>query len=281
MYFPTGALRQQAHSSFVVGYSRVRRRQSVRIGDATNHGTYYVIHRKPMSPAPPEVTVGEQLGRRKREAGQRREGRADAQVRRVREERGVPGKRRSGARFLGKTAGEYGGIVDAKHPVLRFPTENYRVWHGRNLRQRPVAMRPERFAEGSWPMEQPIDNQVGNRRFGICRSAIGKGRLFVCGFDLTSRMESSAARQLLHRFMATSIRAIPTENRRRSGYARQAFRTTHRAKQAVRREVSMVDSEIRSIRGHAGGCDRTTSGRHDPNKPVDYPIALVLELPKA
>lgn len=101
-----------------------------------------------------------------------------------------------------------GILCDPKHPALaEFPTEFHANWQWWHIIHGAGALRLDGLPRGMEPIVRVIDDWVTARPLGLVIEArAGKGRIVVCGFDLTRDLSSDAVsrqmRQSLLRYMA-------------------------------------------------------------------------------
>jgi beta-galactosidase len=89
--------------------------------------------------------------------------------------------------------------IDDKHPALAgFPTSSHFDWQWSELVNGARAMNLDRLPRALQPIVQPIDDWNRNYKLGaLFEARVGRGRLVVSAFDLTSRLEARpVARQL-------------------------------------------------------------------------------------
>ena len=92
-----------------------------------------------------------------------------------------------------------GLLLDPKHPLFtQFPTGFYSDWQWYELMQRSRLFILDETPAAYRPTLQVIDNFERNHKLGVIFEGLaGKGRLLVCGIDLTAMPQEPAARQLL------------------------------------------------------------------------------------
>ena len=99
-----------------------------------------------------------------------------------------------------------GILCDPKHPALaEFPTDYYSNWQWWYLIHQAGALRLDGLPKNFEPIVRVIDDWVTARPLGLVIEAkIGKGKIIVCGFDLTGDLSdpvSQQMRQSLLRYM--------------------------------------------------------------------------------
>ncbi len=99
--------------------------------------------------------------------------------------------------FPGQGKNTIGLVVRDKHPIFRqFPTDHHSDWQWQAIYQNARAFYINDYPESLKPMAQPIDDFHRNNKLGaIFEIKVGKGKLLVCGFDLTDE-KNPVARQL-------------------------------------------------------------------------------------
>jgi hypothetical protein len=101
-----------------------------------------------------------------------------------------------------------GILCDPKHPALAdFPTDFHGDWQWWHLLHRAGALRLDAMPENMEPIVRLIDDWATARPLGLVIEArVGRGKIVVCGFDLTGDMSGDPAgrqmRQSLLRYMA-------------------------------------------------------------------------------
>ena len=94
-----------------------------------------------------------------------------------------------------------GILCDPQHRALKhFPTEYHSNWQWWDAMTHSDVVILDNFSAMIKPIVRVIDDWVTNRSLGlIFESKIGKGKLLICGVDLTNRMnQRPEARQLLY-----------------------------------------------------------------------------------
>ncbi len=109
-----------------------------------------------------------------------------------------------------------GIVCDPKHPALaEFPTDNHSNWQWWYLIHRAGALRLDLLPRGVEPVVRVIDDWVTARPLGlILEGRVGKGKIIVCGFDLTRDADDPVSRQMrtsLLAYMASGMFAPKTE----------------------------------------------------------------------
>jgi hypothetical protein len=109
-----------------------------------------------------------------------------------------------------------GILCDPKHPALAgFPTEFHSNWQWWYLIHRAGALRLDLLPRGLEPIVRVIDDWFTARPLGlVVEGQIGKGKLVVCGFDLTRDSDDPVSRQMrasLLDYMASKKFAPKTE----------------------------------------------------------------------
>jgi hypothetical protein len=92
-----------------------------------------------------------------------------------------------------------GILCDPEHPVFNsFPTDYYTNWQWWELLRDTRSARLNKTSKGYTPIVQVIDHPVRNDKLGgLMETKVGKGKLFVCTFDILSDPENRfVARQL-------------------------------------------------------------------------------------
>lgn len=91
-----------------------------------------------------------------------------------------------------------GILCDPGHPALRqFPTEGYSTWQWWYLIHRAGALRLDLLPVGTSPIVRLIDDWFTARPLGlVVEGRVGKGKLVVCGFDLTEDADDPVSRQM-------------------------------------------------------------------------------------
>jgi len=91
-----------------------------------------------------------------------------------------------------------GILCDPKHPALaEFPTDFYSNWQWWYLIHRAGALRLDGLPKGTEPVVRLIDDWVTARPLALVVEAkIGKGKIIVCGFDLTGDLNDPVSRQV-------------------------------------------------------------------------------------
>jgi hypothetical protein len=109
-----------------------------------------------------------------------------------------------------------GILCDPAHPALaEFPTDYYSNWQWWYVIHRAGALRLDLLPRGLAPIVRVIDDWVTARPLAlVIEGKVGRGKIVVCGFDLTERAEDPVSRQmrrsLLH-YMASDDFAPSTE----------------------------------------------------------------------
>jgi len=91
-----------------------------------------------------------------------------------------------------------GILCDPKHPALAgFPTDFHSNWQWWYLIHRAGALRLDGLPKDVQPIVRVIDDWVTARPLGLVIEAkVGKGRIIVCGFDLTGDLNDPVSRQM-------------------------------------------------------------------------------------
>ena len=91
-----------------------------------------------------------------------------------------------------------GILCDPKHPALaQFPTESHSNWQWWYLVCRAGALRLDLLPPGTEPLVRIIDDWFTARPLGlIVEGRVGRGKLVVCGFDLTRDSDDPVSRQM-------------------------------------------------------------------------------------
>ncbi|WP_162845369.1 sugar-binding domain-containing protein [Labilibaculum antarcticum] len=101
--------------------------------------------------------------------------------------------------FPGQSIETLGLIVQDKHPAFAdFPTENYNDWQWWNICKGAHGFALDSFPEDYKSIAQPVGDFHYNHKLGsIFELKYGKGKLLVCGYDLSeSRTQFPEVRQL-------------------------------------------------------------------------------------
>lgn len=101
-----------------------------------------------------------------------------------------------------------GILCDPKHPALaQFPTDSHSNWQWWYLIHRAGALRLDLLPRGVEPIVRVIDDWFTARPLGlIVEGKVGRGKVIVCGFDLTRDADDPVSRQMrasLLRYMAS------------------------------------------------------------------------------
>ncbi len=99
--------------------------------------------------------------------------------------------------FPGQGKNSIGLLVDDKHPLFsRFPTDMHSDWQWQHIYKDARAFFINDVPESYKPMVQPVDDFHRNNKLGaIFEWKAGKGKLLVCGFDISDD-NNPVARQL-------------------------------------------------------------------------------------
>jgi hypothetical protein len=91
-----------------------------------------------------------------------------------------------------------GLLCDPKHPALaEFPTDFHANWQWWYLIHRAGALRLDGLSQNLDPVVRVIDDWVTARPLGLILEAqVTKGRMVVCGFDLTGNLSDPVSRQM-------------------------------------------------------------------------------------
>ena len=109
-----------------------------------------------------------------------------------------------------------GILCDPKHPALaEFPTEFHSNWQWWYLVHRAGALRLDLLPRGVEPIVRVIDDWFTARPLGlVVEGKVGKGKVIVCGFDLTRDADDPVSKQMrasLLAYMASKKFAPKTE----------------------------------------------------------------------
>jgi hypothetical protein len=91
-----------------------------------------------------------------------------------------------------------GILCDPGHPALRqFPTQGYSTWQWWYLIHRAGALRLDQLPAGTQPIVRIIDDWFTARPLGlVVEGRVGKGKILICGFDLTQDADDPVSRQM-------------------------------------------------------------------------------------
>lgn len=102
--------------------------------------------------------------------------------------------------FPGQGINTIGMLLRNSHPaLLHFPTDSHSDWQWQSIYKGARGFIINNFPADFRPIAQPIDDFHRNNKLGaIMEMSVGKGRLMVCGFDIsdTASDRSPAAEQL-------------------------------------------------------------------------------------
>jgi hypothetical protein len=91
-----------------------------------------------------------------------------------------------------------GILCDPKHPALsEFPTDSHSNWQWWYLVHRAGALRLDLLPRETKPVVRIIDDWVTARPLGlVVEGKVGKGKIVICGFDLTRNSDDPVSRQM-------------------------------------------------------------------------------------
>lgn len=97
-----------------------------------------------------------------------------------------------------------GLLCDPKHPLFAgFPTEMHSNWQWYSLMEHSHVFNLDNTPAGYLPLVQVIDNFARNQKLGVVfETRVGKGRLLVCGFDMSNQAKSPSNQQFLRSLYA-------------------------------------------------------------------------------
>jgi hypothetical protein len=91
-----------------------------------------------------------------------------------------------------------GILCDPRHPALAgFPTDSHSNWQWWYLIHRAGALRLDLLPKGLEPIVRVIDDWFTARPLGlVAEGRVGRGRIVICGFDLTCDADDPVSRQM-------------------------------------------------------------------------------------
>lgn len=105
------------------------------------------------------------------------------------------------AGWWGDRFSSLGIVCDPAHPALAdFPNDGHSDWQWHELLDGATTFDLTAAGQGWQPIVQPVPDFHYNRLLGqVFETRVGKGRLLVCGYDLTTHLsDRPAARQMRH-----------------------------------------------------------------------------------
>lgn len=110
--------------------------------------------------------------------------------------------------FPGQGKNTIGMILQDKHPVFEsFPTQSHSDWQWQSVSKGARAFYINDFPESYKPMAQPVDDfHRNNKLASIFELKVGKGKLLICGFDLSDTLNLPAQhlKQSLFNYMEST-----------------------------------------------------------------------------
>jgi hypothetical protein len=176
-----------------------------------------------------------------------------------------------------------GILCNPKHPLFaEFPTESHSTWQWWDIISNSRAMVLDSLPGDVRPLVQVIDDWNTNRKLGLVFEArVARGKLFVCGIDLTSDVEKRpVARQLLRSLLLyVSGAAFQPQATVDLSLIRRLFRQPTIMDEA---KFVRVDSEVRGFEGSSAVDGDPTTFWHTPweGDAPGYPHFLELDLGK-
>ena len=94
--------------------------------------------------------------------------------------------------FPGQSIETLGALINSDHPALaNFPTENFASWNWWDLCKGAKAFDLTEAPENIDPIVQPIsDFHFSKRLGGIFEAKVGKGKIIICGYDISEKRDS-------------------------------------------------------------------------------------------
>jgi len=174
-----------------------------------------------------------------------------------------------------------GIVCDPKHPALaQFPADSFSNWQWWYLIHRSGALRLDGWPGDTQPVVRMIDDWVTARPLGlIVEARVDKGKIVVCGFDLTAGADDPVSRQ-----MRTSLLAYMNSNQfspTAQVDTAQISALIAGSKTAVRRDIKATASSAQpDYEAELAVDGDLTTMWHTPWQPneIAFPHELVFEL---